>query len=199
MTCIVGLEHEGVVYIGGDSASVSSSYEIFESGIEKVFKNGGMLMGYTTSWRMGQLLRYAVSAPDHDPRDDDMQYLVVDFVDAVRKTFKEKGWLTKTSDVEEGGDFLLGYKDKLYHISSDFQVNPNRCGYAACGCGSSYALGAMHDIRQNGKKVAPEDAVRRALEAAAYHSAGVIGPFLIMRLDGTKVERLDGSSWTAVT
>lgn len=198
MTCIVGLEHEGYVYIGGDSASVDGSYQIFESGIEKVFKNGPMLMGYTTSWRMGQLLRYAVTPPDHDPRHDDMRYLVVDFVDTIRASFKQKGWLTKESDADVGGDFLLGYKDKLYRVSSDFQVNPNRCGYGACGCGERYALGVLHDIKNNAKKVVPEDAVRRALEAAAYHSAGVVGPFLIMRLKDGHVERFETGSWQLV-
>lgn len=195
MTCIVGVEHEGSVYIAGDSASVDGGFQIFESGTDKVFVNGPMLMGYTTSWRMGQLLRYAVTPPYHDPRHDDMRYLVVDFIDAVRSSFKDKGWLTKESDVESGGDFLLGYKDRLYRVSSDFQVNPNRCGYGACGCGESYALGALHAIKNSGKKTAPEDVLRRALEAAAFHSAGVIGPFLVMRIRDGHAERLAGDTW----
>ena len=59
MTCIVGLVHEGVVYIGGDSAGVGGM-SLTVRADEKVFQNGEFLMGFTTSFRMGQLLRYSL-------------------------------------------------------------------------------------------------------------------------------------------
>ena len=76
MTCIVGLVHEGVVYIGGDSAGVAG-LSLTVRADEKVFRNSDFLMGFTTSFRMGQLLRYSLKPPRRHPDDDIHQYMVV--------------------------------------------------------------------------------------------------------------------------
>ena len=68
MTCIVGLVHEGVVYIGGDSAGVAGLSLVVRAD-EKVLRNGDFLMGFTTSFRMGQLLRYKLDPPRRHPDD----------------------------------------------------------------------------------------------------------------------------------
>ena len=62
MTCIVGLVHEGTVFIGGDSAGVAGLSLVVRAD-EKVFRNGDFLMDFTTSFRMGQLLRYNPDSP----------------------------------------------------------------------------------------------------------------------------------------
>lgn len=185
MTCIVGLERGGVVYMAGDSASVGG-LDIAISAHPKVFLNGPMLMGYTTSWRMGQLLQYAVQIPDHPPWLSDMKYLVVDFIDAVRECFEEKGYL-RSRDGEEvrGGTFLLGYRGKLYYVSDDFQVSPYTCGYASCGCGDTIALGVLYELTTNHPKLKPETVLERALDAAVTHSAGVARPYTMLKLEAS--------------
>lgn len=57
MTCIIGLENKGKVYMGADSAS-SNGYSINVSGNPKLFRSGPFLIGFTSSWRMGQLLQH---------------------------------------------------------------------------------------------------------------------------------------------
>jgi hypothetical protein len=52
VTAIVGLVHEGTVYIGGDSAGVSG-YSMTVRADAKVFTVGPYLLGFTTSFRMG--------------------------------------------------------------------------------------------------------------------------------------------------
>lgn len=181
MTCIVGIEHEGTVYIGGDSAGVSGLDVVVRSD-EKVFINGPLIMGFTSSFRMGQLLRYAVDVPEQDPRHDDMKYLVVDVMDHIRDCFHEKGFLAKEDNVETGGVFLMGYKGRLYWVGSDFQVGRHLDGYAACGCGENYAMGVLHYLSRAKPKMSPEDKIKAALEAAAYHSGGVLEPYTILHL-----------------
>lgn len=180
MTCIVGIEDKGVVYIGGDSAGVAG-LNITVRSDEKVFINGPLVMGFTTSFRMGQILRYALRVPDHDPRLDDMEWLVVDLIDAVRSCFSSKGYLTKKGEVESGGVFLLGYKGKLYQVESDFQVGRSIAGYDAVGCGSQYANGTLHYLMKNKPDMPPEEKVKHALDAASYHSAGVIEPYVVLQ------------------
>lgn len=180
MTCIVGLVDSGKVYIGGDSAGVAN-YSVVLRNDEKVFKNGEIIFGFTTSFRMGQLLRYKLAIPDHDPRIDDFKYLVTDFMDAVIKCFKDNHFAHESNSVVLGGEFLLGYKGRLYHIQDDFQVSSAIDNYNAVGCGEDYAKGAMK-ILADVKELTAEEKVTKALEAAAYHSSGVSAPFKIISI-----------------
>ena len=47
MTCIVGLEHNGAVWIGGDSAGVDNSLGIQTRDDRKVFQIGEAVIGFT--------------------------------------------------------------------------------------------------------------------------------------------------------
>lgn len=179
MTCIVGLVDKGSVYIGGDSAGVSG-LSITVRADEKVFSNGPFVMGFTSSFRMGQLLRYKFDPPKQTQSQSDMKYMVTTFVDATRKCFSENGFGDK--DATKGGTFLVGYNGTLYTIDSDFQVGITRDQFDSVGCGSDLALGSLHSTQ--GKK--PEDRVVAALEAASYFNAGVAPPFLVLKLPKTK-------------
>ena len=66
MTCIVGLEHKGKVYIGGDSAGVAG-YSLSVRADQKVFINGNFIFGFTSSFRMGQILRFGFNPPRRHP------------------------------------------------------------------------------------------------------------------------------------
>lgn len=177
MTCIVGLVHDGDVYIGGDSAGVAG-LSLSIRADEKVFGNGPFIMGFTTSFRMGQLLRYKFSPPAQTVHQDDMEYMVTSFVDACRQCFSGNGFGDKEATV--GGNFLVGYKGKLYNIEGDYQVGIPRATFDAVGCGTDLALGAM--FATDG--LDPEERINAALAAASTFSAGVAPPFTILRLEG---------------
>jgi len=174
MTCIVGLVADGRVHIGGDSAGVAGLDLRLRADL-KVFKNDGFLFGFTSSFRMGQLLRYSLQIPKRHPDKDLMAYMATDFVDAVRNCLKNGGFATKSSEAEAGGTFLVGHAGRLFLIAGDYQVGESRGAYEACGCGESYACGALFA----NTALAPMDRVRQALAAAEAHSAGVRGPFHI--------------------
>lgn len=184
MTCIVGLEQDGIVYIGGDSAGVEAySLAICGRADEKVFvtESGEFIMGFCGSFRIGQLLRYALSPPEQSQKKDDMAYMVTDFIDAVRAMQKDKGSMKKENELEEhDAAFLVGYKGRLYVVESDFQVGRPIENYAAVGCGAQIALGAMFATRNSG--LAAPNRIELALTAAAEYSAGVRGPFLVLQL-----------------
>lgn len=189
MTCIVGIEHEGTVYVGGDSAGVEPySLAICTRADEKVFltDDGSMAMGFCGSFRIGQILRYALVVPEQGQRQDDMTYMVTTFIDAVRATQKDKGSMNKVAehDVEaQDASFLVGYNGKLYVIESDFQVGRPVDDYAAVGCGADIAMGALYATR--GLSMLPTARITCALMAASEYSAGVRGPYHIVRLEPT--------------
>lgn len=178
MTCIVGLADNKRVYIGGDSAGVGG-WSLTVRADEKVFRNGEFLFGFTSSFRMGQLLRYAFTPPKHSSDVGDYQYLVTDFINAVRQCLKDGGFATKENEGEKGGTFLLGYRGNLYKVEDDYQVGKAVAGFDACGCGFEIALGALNAT----EGVDPKQRARKALEAAERFSAGVRGPFVVEVLD----------------
>lgn len=177
MTCIVGIAQDGKVYIGGDSAGVAG-LDLTVRSDEKVFQNGECLFGFTSSFRMGQLLRFAFSPPSRAEKTDDYKYLVTTFTDEVRSCLKSGGYATTKDGGEQGGTFLLGYRGGLYCVHGDYQVAATADGFACCGCGDQVANGSL--FTSVGQP--PRERIETALKAAERFSAGVRGPFTILEI-----------------
>jgi hypothetical protein len=182
VTCIVGLvdSAHGRIYMGGDSAGVGY-YNLTVRRDPKVFRNGPYLLGFTSSFRMGQLLRFAFQPPTHPDGMDIERFMATTWVDAVRECLKAGGFARKNSDAEEGGTFLVGYRGRLFRIENDYQVGEALDGYDAVGCGADLALGALY-----ASGLAQRNSAERvfwALEAAERGSAGVRGPFTLEVLE----------------
>lgn len=181
MTCIVGYidKENRKIIMGGDSAGVAG-LDVQIRKDPKVFKNGPMIIGYTSSFRMGQLLRFKLVVPENF-RDDVYEYMCTDFIDAVRTCLKENGYTTIKDNTEEVGTFLVGYKGRLFKIENDLQVAEVIDNYDACGCGQSYALGALK-IMGNCLCVfdSAHKIVELALMVATDYSGGVRPPYTIL-------------------
>lgn len=177
MTCIVGIEHDGKVLMGGDAASVSG-WQGQQSALAKVFFRGPFLIGYTDSFRMGQLLQHHLEVPAQTDGVDDEAYMVTAFIPAVRECLKEGGYARKKDEEESAGQFLVGYNGKLYLVDSDYQVNRFLDGYNAVGSGAAYALGSLYATTTVGME--PRERAIEALLAAERFSIGVASPFTIL-------------------
>jgi hypothetical protein len=190
LTCIVGLvAQEGdkpVIYMGGDSASVDSYFNIYDSKYKKVFIKGDLIIGFTSSWRMGQLLQYKLDVGPINIWDnkkynfvqkDVFEYMVTDFVKATRECLKDGGYARIENNEESGGCFLVGCKGRLFQVACDFQVGESLLPYMAVGCGRDYALGSLYST----EGLLPEERITKALQAAQQFSAGVREPFYILK------------------
>jgi ATP-dependent protease HslVU (ClpYQ) peptidase subunit len=175
MTCIVGLVDDSKVWIGGDSAS-ADGWTVRASNYPKVFRVGEFVLGFTTSWRMGQILQYHLSIEPQNEHQEDFAYMTRVFIEAVRSCLKEFGFTKVENNKEEGGAFLVGYRNRLYSINSDFQVGEMADGFDAVGCGSEFALGALAALED----LPARKRVERALEISAKFSGGVCPPFVIL-------------------
>lgn len=173
MTCIVGLVHRGAVYMGADSAGVGPGWDHRVRIDRKIYRNGEFLIGFTTSWRMGQLLGYAFRPPALPEGKDFFAYLVTDFIDAARICLKAGGYAERVNEGERSGDFLVATRGRIFRVGGDYQVGENAMGFDACGCGDQAALGNLLAT----KHLKPEPRLKLALEAAEMLSAGVRGPF----------------------
>ncbi len=176
MTCISGLVDGTRVLIGGDSLG-SAGWDSERRADPKVFKRGGILFGYTSSYRMGQLLRFKLTIPEQPRKMDDYEYLCTLFIDAVRDCLKNNGFALVKDSKESFGQFLIGYKEKLYRIDDDLQVGIPLSGYTAVGCGAGYAIGSLATSTGTA-----EQRIIKSLEVAEEFSNGVRGPFHIAKL-----------------
>lgn len=175
MTAVVGLIHSGVAYVGADSAGVGG-LSLTVRADAKLFRKNGMVMGFTSSFRMGQLLRYKLVIPPRSPKQRLEEYMATTFIDVVRQCLADGGFRTKKDEVESGGTFIVATEGRLFLIESDFQVGEAVDEFIVCGSGGAVASGALFASR--GK--APRTRIKIALEAAERMNAGVRRPFHII-------------------
>lgn len=168
MTAIVGVVHAGRVCISTARADA------------KVFTNGPAVFGFTSSFRMGQLLRHSLKFPERGDADLE-RWLSTSFVDAVRQCLKDGGYARKDDEVESAGEFLVGMFGRLFCMHSDYQIAEQTEPWYAIGQGCEVALGSMWSTGHVvGLRDQPEARVRLALQAAANYCTGVRGPFVIV-------------------
>lgn len=186
MTAIVGLRSAGSVFIGADSCgsdgSIRAAY-LNPKLVEKQVNTDGatqkLVLGYTSSWRFGQVLAHHL-APPSDFASEPIGYLVESLVPEIRKVLAAAGWLKKDSAREESGTALIGYRGQLFALHSDFSVLATE-RWDACGSGREFALGSLFtsDRITDWTPLSPALRVQVALQAAAEFAPGVMPPFHI--------------------
>lgn len=189
MTCVVGVVQDGRVYMGADSAE-TGVHDLMLRSDQQVFRAGRVLIGFSGSFRAGDLLHFTIELPQ--PPDATMtsgqavettlhKFMVQEFVTKVQKGFQESGFASRDKDTgqERGGWFMVGCSGHLFTIAADYRVVEACDGYDALGAGSGAALGALYATRG-------EDAVQRvckALGAAAGLTGAVRPPFHVWCLE----------------
>lgn len=174
MTCIVAIKDKGKVFIGCDSAG-TGGVDLQIRKDPKIYINGPFMIGFTSSFRMGQILGHSLRVQDQKKQQTTQEFMRTTFIDAVRHCLSQGGFMQKSNEVETGGTFIVSYKKKIFVIYDDFQVAEMVENFAAIGCGQDIANGSLFSTK--GK--APIERIRLALKAAEAFSAGVRGPFII--------------------
>jgi len=180
MTCIVALVHENKVYMGGDAAGSDGTVLQLVSH-PKVFKLGEFLIGYTSSFRMGQLLEFNLEVPASAELDD-LRYMVRTFIPAVRKCLADGGFSKKNNEQEEGGTFIVGYRGKIYEVGSNYHCLLLQDKYLACGSGYTFALASIETYISQVDGWEPVKAIEEALRVAAKFNPDVRPTFTVLSL-----------------
>jgi len=177
MTCIIAIKDGTTIHMGADSAGTGGDFSQRTRNDSKICHVGPFMFGFTTSFRMGQLLAHSFVAPDRDPRVAVDKFMATTFIDAIRSCLKAGGFATKDNDAEVGGQFLVGYEGRIFQVFSDYQVAESALDYEAVGCGSEIALGSLHTTGVH-TIMSAKSRIQVALEAAEEFSAGVRRPFV---------------------
>lgn len=178
MTAVVGFTDGEKVWMGADSEAIAGLTRVTRRN-PKVFVNGKFLIGVAGSARAIDLMQYAFTPPMPKEGQDLMQYMTVDFVNAVRNCLSSGGYGEAQNGIESMGSIVLvGHKGRLFRIESDYQVGEYALPYTAIGSGEDAALGAL--FATDGLR--PRERIEIALKAAEQFNAGVRGPFTILEL-----------------
>jgi len=188
MTCIIGIIDKEDIYFGSDSAGVDPYYNLIKLKEPKIFCNGPFVFGYTTSFRMGQILQYSFIPPKITGRISDDKYIKTTFINSIKSTLKKHGFALLLNNKEEGGTFLLSYKNRIFKIESDYSVLESVSGFDACGCGQQIALGSLYST--SGEKNISKR-ILTALKAANEFSSGVCPPYHIIKKDGNNKIKME--------
>jgi ATP-dependent protease HslVU (ClpYQ) peptidase subunit len=173
MTCIVGIERNGKCYLGGDRAG-SDDWSIEQVTEPKIFKVNDLIIGYTSSFRFGQLIQYQMPEVKVVGEMPDIIYLSAVVAKEIRKLLKDDGYAAITNNEEVGGIALIGFNGKIYRLQGDYSVVRSGTGFNAVGSGDMVAKGAMHAM---GPKCSAKRAMVAGLGAASDLVPSVSGPF----------------------
>jgi hypothetical protein len=152
----------------------------------KVFKKGDFIIGYTTSFRMGNILEFSFDPPLAGKNGYNREYMNTCFIDAIRDSFLVGGFSQMIDMRESGGEFLVGVEDRLYEVSDDFQIGEYINSYIAVGSGDNHAMGALSAIDIIEKDLPKkyhrtiEEKITIGLESASQFSGWVSEPFDII-------------------
>lgn len=167
MTCIVAMVDEGIIHMAGDKLG-SNGYTKLIVNKPKIFINGSFIVGYTTSFRMGQLLEYTWNPPEKLESQTVDYYIYKVVVDSIKTVLKDDGFATDT----QGGNFLLGYNGRLFEIQDDYSVF-EVTGYSAVGCGEQEAKAVLYTLYKVKADMSKEAMLSLAIEASSITKTGV--------------------------
>lgn len=181
MTCIVGYidKAKKEVVMGADSIC-SDGFTRYVMGEPKVFTKGRFIIGYTSSFRMGQLIQYKLKPPVHSKELSTLEYMSTKFVDVLKKLLKDNGYAQVKDNNEQGGTFLIGYNGELFTIQDDYAVLNFDVPYVSCGSGCYHAEGALFALEYEDVKINIKDKVRTAIFAADCNVTTVSSPILVL-------------------
>lgn len=177
MTCALAVTENGATLLAADSAGSSIEHnEIHTFENAKVFLAGPYGIGFTTSYRLGQILRFETEFPA-PPTGDLERFMATSFIAAVRRGL-EVGGLSR--ELNEHGSILVAVHGQLFCIGSEFQVMAMSTPYAAVGSGRHPAYGALYAMEGCGKTLREKAEI--ALRASQTFTPGVREPFTFVEV-----------------
>ena len=177
MTIITGFTDGKNTWLAGDRIGASEYGDNSLQVRPKVFTKDiphckqKIAIGYTTSFRMGQLLEFKYTPPVFEGDID--KYIFSKVTSSIMNFLHENKFASESDNVRRGGNFLIGFMGRLFEMQNDFSVLENTRGYAAVGCGFAYALGAMCALvnTQSTTELKPMDIAIQGVAVAAEHNS----------------------------
>lgn len=183
MTCIVSIvDKDNNIHVGSDSlASDDHSQTIMTAA--KIFMCGEMVVGFAGSFRAAQVFQHAMTLPERGELAEDMEYLTTSFISALREAFMMAGLLPMEGIGEEAfeGEFLLGYRGKIYRMQEDFSILHAVDDFLSIGSGGEAASAVLFATKK--LEMTPHERMLLSLEATSYQITSVKPPYHFFSID----------------
>lgn len=187
MSVIVAVKENGVVYFGADSQTTAGKRKynyLNETGFKVYRADNGMLLGFCGRVGARQTILSVKDVFTLDERGDlTKRHIVTKIIPKLADKMEDVG-------NEESGaldvNILLGYKDKLYKITSALEVVKLN-EYSASGAGEEfthYALCAWKDMPVR-------ERILKALSTSAKFEESVCGPYVLIDTENLEYEIVD--------
>ena len=153
MTCIISYKQDGKVILAGDKAG-SNGFSGHLSKEPKVFTNGDFMIGYTTSFRMGQILNHLWTAPKRKVDQNTVKYLYVDVIPSIMECFDDHNF--GDSKENKYGNFVMVYENEIYEVQGDMSMLQHDTDIVCVGSGEYHATAAVRvllDYEHDDKKI----------------------------------------------
>ncbi|HBN4943549.1 TPA: hypothetical protein L2Y74_001326 [Escherichia coli] len=197
MTCIIAHTDGVTSFIAGDklgsngfTKSVQTEPKVFEKEFIKINDDAGltrtkeiMAIGYTTSFRMGQLLTYSLNLPQQDANETFPQYLVLKVIPIIRQMFKEEWGSRDPSQEVGGGQFIILHNHTIYEVQEDFSVLQPKTRITAVGSGTYHAIAAMQAYIEveNESKVPLHERIKSIFKIVSDNVTSVSSEFDVLK------------------
>ncbi len=174
MTCVVGLEHRGRVWLAADTSS-NADENSDDDHTPKVFKRDEWVIGYAGSWRLGALVRFKVTLPKRATKANVERIVSCDLIDEIVKVLDGNGFsreLKDEGDAVNPWNLLVGIHGELWEIDQNLNATHSIRGYHAIGEGAPWAQGVVAALKSSKQ---PESLLKQAIKIAGLHCTGVSG------------------------
>ena len=187
MSVIVAVKENGVVYMGADSQTTAGKRKytyLNETGF-KVFRlDNGMLLGFCGRVGARQTILSSKGVFTLDENGDlTKRHIVLEIIPKLADKMEAVG------DEESGSldvSILLGFKDKLYKITSGLDVlKLNEYGFS--GSGENFTLYSLNSL----KHLPVRERILKALVASAKRDDAVCGPYALIDTQNLTYEVVD--------
>jgi ATP-dependent protease HslVU (ClpYQ) peptidase subunit len=151
MTCIIAYKDEkNDIYLAGDKMG-SNSFTGQTVKEPKVFWKGDFRIGYTTSFRMGQILKHVWTPPQRKVDQNTDSYLYVDVVNSLKRCFIDNGFGNK--DKNNYGTFIMCYEDRMIEVQDELSLLESDRNVVSVGSGTYHATASVLAFSQYEKDV----------------------------------------------
>jgi len=166
MTCIIAYKENGKSYIAGDRMG-SNGWTKIRSNTPKIFKKDSFLFGYTSTFRMGQILEHELIIPKRKVDQTLENYVYTDLIYKIRTCFKDNGYGCKPTDAvsEKAGNFIFILEGRIFEVQNDFSVLEHE-EFCSIGSGEAHAHAAL-EVLKSLKRYSPKEKLKKAMSIVA--------------------------------
>lgn len=177
MTCVAGLRKGNNIYLACDSETTWGMNK--HNGGSKIFRKGEALFAFSGLCAVPHALEHRLAVPEV-PENDEIKWINVYLLDAIRKTLKEVNLYQDKSSEDScmNAVAIVGWRSHLFTLDPVLSVMPCLNNYIALGSGGDVAMGALYATEGQGA----EKRLTTAVQAAQEWSVGVGGDVYVEKV-----------------